>query len=58
MNIANLQLEGLLVTLAQLLQGASGRRRARPRAGSSAALLATEAAILARPATHGAALGQ
>jgi hypothetical protein len=45
MNIANLQLEGLLVTLAQLLRelrGGSGLDRAQV----EAALLATEAAIL------------
>jgi len=46
MNIANLQLEGLLVTLAQLLrelQGEGGLDRARV----ETALLATEASILA-----------
>jgi hypothetical protein len=46
MNIANLQLEGLLVTLARLLrelQGEGGLDRAR----IERALLATEAAVLA-----------
>jgi hypothetical protein len=46
MNIANLQLEGLLVTLAQLLRELQSRGRL-DRTQVERALLATEAALLA-----------